>query len=408
MQTLAIIAEYNPFHKGHAYHIQQSKKMIQPDCVFALMSGSVVQRGSFALVNKWLRTETALCSGVDLVCELPYAYAAQSAEYFADGALKILNHIGCCDALSFGSESGDLPLMQTCAEILNNETKAFKTELKIALNFGFSFPKARQLALSKLYDEKTAACLREPNNILGIEYLKALLRSKSTITPITIPRHGSGYHDEKTKKKSFASATALRQALKNKGADSFLNEQLPYPPELLLNELNNHNIRSNENYTLAIRNALMLKNPDTLTCYPYVSEGLEFKLKKALEYEGDVQAIINHLISKRMPESRIRRILMNLILDFKKEDLNRFNDREFIPYLRVLGFNKKGQCLLKKIKATSDMPIITNTGPNLNRLTPDQKALFDFDVRATDLFNLYNEKKYCYHRDYTENPIILT
>ncbi|WP_302822485.1 tRNA(Met) cytidine acetate ligase [Eubacterium callanderi] len=407
MQTQAIICEYNPFHNGHAYQIQAGKEAAGSTHTLALMSGSVVQRGTFAVTDKWLRARTALLSGADLVCELPFCYAAQSAEYFAAGAVKILNATGVCDTLCFGSEAGDLEALSAVAQSLAFETPAFREALKAFLGQGLAFPKARELAFKATHGEKSASYLREPNNILGIEYLKALRRTHSAIRPVTIKRQGNAYHDTQAQSR-YASATAIRQLLAAPGAGAqALKPLLPYDPALLLSYLKEARVPWEESYAKALLSQIHSQDLARFRTLPYMEKGLEFKLKKALGTSGSYDSIVDTLTSKRAPKSRIRRILMNLSMGFEARDLSRFAAPGFVPCLRVLGFNEKGRALLKAIRERDGLPVITNTRANITRLSPDQRACFDFDARATDLFSLFCEKQYRYHRDYTQNPVII-
>lgn len=407
MQTQAIICEYNPFHNGHAYQIQAGKEATGSTHTLALMSGSVVQRGTFAVADKWLRARTALHAGADLVCELPFCYAAQSAEYFAAGAVKILDATGICDTLCFGSESGDLETLNAVAKSLATETPAFTEALKTHLDQGLAFPKARELALKATSGEKFASCLREPNNILGIEYLKALHRTHSEIRPVTIKRQGSHYHDTDVQAHS-ASATAIRRLLEDPGTTpDALQPLLPYDPAPLLAYMQEERVPWEPSFARAILTHLVSRNPEDFRVLPYMETGLEFKLLKALESDGTYNGIINTLISKRMPKTRIQRILMDLLMDFHAKDLELFADPQFLPALRVLGFNAKGQELLRAIRDQSILPVITNTRANITRLNLGQRASFEYDTRATDLFSLFCEKQYRCRRDYTQSPVII-
>lgn len=408
MRIQAIICEYNPFHTGHAYQIQAGKKTIGSTHTLALMSGSIVQRGSFALCDKWTRAQSALLAGADLVCELPYAYAGQSAEFFARGAIKILNSLNCCHFLSFGSESGNLEPLKKVAALLSQEPPAFKNALKAGLSKGLSFPKARELAFEALYGENFSLYLREPNNILGIEYLKALLITKSHLTPITIKRQGSGYHDQ-TLQSHYASASAIRESIKKNSIDLNLNlkQLLPYNPDILLKKINTDFSNQEQGFTKALYAKIMSADLGSFRQLPYMEDGMEFKFKTALKSAKTYDELVMTLSSKRIPESRIRRILMALMLDFHSEHLTQFSAETFHPYLRVLGFNEKGQAMLKTIREKASIPIITNTRTNITRLTQDQRRCFEFDLLATDLFSLFCEKNYCYHQDFLQSPLRL-
>ena len=200
MKTVGIIAEFNPLHNGHKYLLDEAKRLSGADFCIVVMSGNFVQRGSPALLDKYTRTQMALLNGVDLVIELPVIYATASAEYFARGAVRLLDKLGVVDIITFGSECGNIELLKKAATELTEETPDFKKNLQDNLKKGLSFPKARSQAIGKQGDGS------EPNNILGIEYIKALNYWDSSITPTTIERKGSGYHDEQ-----MASATAIRK-----------------------------------------------------------------------------------------------------------------------------------------------------------------------------------------------------
>ena len=214
---LGIVSEYNPFHNGHIHHLELSKQLTKTDFTVAVMSGNFVQRGDTALVDKWTRTEMALKGGIDLVLELPTVYAISSAENFADGAIKILNSLGVVDYLSFGSEIGEISPLNDVASILYKEPKEFSSLITAQLKSGLSYPRAREIALSQFFgtSKKYTDILNNPNNILGVEYLKAIKKHRSHIKPLTIKRDYSDYNS-KTVKNGIASATAIRTMIQNK------------------------------------------------------------------------------------------------------------------------------------------------------------------------------------------------
>ena len=225
-KVLGIIGEYNPFHNGHLYHLEQSKRMTGANYTVAIMSGNFTERGSTALINKWSRTEIALNNGIDLVIELPVLYATSSAEGFAEGAIKILNSLKVVDYISFGAETSNIDILQEIANILYAEPKNYKALLAQELNKGLSFPKSRENALMLyLNNEKYSNIISSPNNILGIEYIKALKKLKSNIKPISIARFEAGYNDT-SYTGNIASATAIRNIVKNGGFD-ILKRLLP-------------------------------------------------------------------------------------------------------------------------------------------------------------------------------------
>jgi len=412
MKILGIITEYNPFHKGHAWQLETTKKICAADGVMILMSGSITQRGDFAIINKWERTQLTLASGVDLVCELPFGYACQSAEAFARGGVKILNATGVCDFLSFGSEIGELEPLKSLAEILAKEPPEFKRLLTVALGTGVSFPKAREQAIQSLLGQKASTLLATPNNILAIEYLKALIVTNSTITPLTVKRQGVGYHSLDTK--DYLSATGIRkillESLENNRLDSnsklTLENNLPYSIETLLTAMENVHSQGDEHFLNALRVVILSRNVGHLKNTPYVTEGLEHKIRDALKKEKTLDALVDAIISKRIPKTRVRRILCNRILELDKNVLLSFQSPSFTPYLRVLGFNAKGQAILRKIKKQGEIPILTNLSRGQRLLSPSQREMLYYDIRATDLHNLFYEKDYLYHKDYTKSPIL--
>lgn len=404
MKLLGIIAEYNPLHTGHAYHIKKSKHITGATHTIAVMSGSAVQRGGFALVDKWSRAAMALNAGVDLVVELPYAYAGQSAAYFAGGAVSILASTGICDFLSFGSEAGDLRDLIIVADCINAESESYRRVLKSVLDRGLSFAIARSHAVSAVLGERFAALLSSPNNILAIEYLKALRRQNTSIVPVTIPREGAGYHDVSSKSK-YVSAAYLRQALITGSDHSKLADYLPYPIALLETALDKKHPHCEDALFRGIVHQLLTTSVDDLKDTPDMERGLEFRLKNAAETASDHRTFVESLASKRITTSRMQRIVMNMLMHFKAADLKAFSDLDFIPYLRVLGFNDKGREIIKTIKDHSAMPILTNLDTNRTKLDENQLHCLSFDLLATDLYALYCEKEYRCHQDFS-HPVV--
>lgn len=410
MKILGIVSEYNPFHLGHSYHLEQSKRILSPDGIIAIMSGSIMQRGEFALLNKWERTHLALISGIDLVCELPVVFAAQSAETFASGAIQILTDSGVCNYLSFGSEYGEIDSLNHLACYLADEPVAFQLKLKTFLNLGYSFAKARELTIQALLGENTAKLLSQPNNILAIEYLKALRRQKSDIIPITIKRKGAGYHS--LEESTHLSATFIRKQLIQ---DSFfrnnqnvppiewdiqsLEEKLPYPTAQIHQAMGNYNILGDQNYLNALRFSILGKSIQKLKGIPYVSEGLEHKIRDSIKTAQTLNELIDGIVSKRIPRTRVQRILANEIINMDRSPLIKS------PYLRILGFNQTGQTMIKAIKDKGNILLINNARKSQYQLNSEQEQMLDYDIRASDLHNLFYEKKYCYHRDFFQNPI---
>lgn len=238
---LGIISEYNPFHFGHLYHIEESKKIVNPDYTVAIMSGNFVERGDAAIIDKWSRAEMALKNGIDLVIELPLVYAISSAENFAEGSIKILGSLNMETILSFGSECGDVKILRDIADVLANEPPEYLSILNHELSSGISFPKARDHAILMYLNDirKFADILTKPNNTLGIEYLKAIIKRKSKINTITIKRNGSNYNTDILESK-YSSATAIRRGIIEKKDVSLCMPTSSY--EILNNKINNNQI----------------------------------------------------------------------------------------------------------------------------------------------------------------------
>ena len=397
MKITAVIAEFNPLHKGHAYLLAKAKE--NTDGVLVLMSGSCVQRGNFALLNKWFRANTALLNGADLVCELPYVVSAQSAEYFASGSIKILNALDCCSDLAFGSEHGSITQLKHVAKILSNETPTFKTLLKHYLNQNYSYAIARQKAVASISSVEDAALLETPNNILAIEYLKALIQSNSLIKPKTFMRKGQSYHGDGH---GLLSATSIRHHFKE---DDFLNQDLkdslPYATALLIQEKNRQIAHPLASFYTTIRTQILTTPFDELLLLPDAEKGLLFKMYKMARVCNHYDAFIQAVSSKSCPKTRVQRLLMNMIMQCNKNHIETFRSPSFEPWLRVLGFNSKGQRLLKHIKMSTDLPIITNVRSNQTRLNIEQRRLFQFDLLSTDLRSLYCDLSPELGSDYT-------
>ena len=387
--VLGIIAEYNPFHNGHLYHLLKSKEKANADCTVAIIGGNFTQRGESSLIDKWTKAEMAIANGVDLVIELPTLYSISSAENFADGAIKILNSLKIVDTLSFGAETEDLNKLNIIANILYNEPKEFKLILEGKLSKGISFPRAREEALIQyLNDSSYSTILSSPNNILGIEYLKALKKHRSKIQPISIKRKDAGhltldYNGEVT------SATAIRNLIKNNDTKRAKNFLTPASYTILMDEIKNgHFVQDISLFENIIIYNLRNMTLTEISNLPDVSEGLENLIKKAANSCNTIDEFINIVSSKRYTETRIRRILLYSLLKITKKDMNL--SKKITPYVRVLGFNEKGKKLVSQIsKANPKVSIITSvkkfidSNPNKNLQT-----LLDKDIFSTNVYTL--------------------
>lgn len=396
MKTLGIVAEYNPFHNGHRYHLKAARKRAQADAVMVLMSGAFVQRGAPACADKWQRAEWAVAAGADLVCELPTIFACARAESFAAGAITILK--ACqADALAFGVETGNLPLLQSLAHYLGEEPAAFRHELADRLAAGAGFAAARSQTIQTILGEDVAALLRSPNNILAIEYLKAIEQQAASLRPIAVPRRGSAHHDQNTKG-DLLSGSAIRKALCHDDSPA-VDHGVPYDIACLTKY---HYPRIHARYRRLVISKLITADLEQLRTLPEVGEGLEFALQNALTAAPKYDAIIAQVSSKRIPKSRVRRILAYLALNISGSTLTSLQTA-FTPYLRVLAFNRRGQQLLAQLRDQRGLPILNNLRSNQTQLSLTQRTALNLDIRAQDLWGMLTDQP-IYHKDYLQSP----
>ena len=401
MKAVGLVTEYNPFHNGHLYHLNKAMELTGADISVAVMSGDFVQRGEPAVLDKYTRTSMALNSGVNLVVELPVNYAVSSAENFAAGALKVLDYIKA-DSIAFGSESGNIERLSKLAHILcDNEDTLYKEISKYTAN-GISYAAARQKVVEKLTDKDTAAMLTSSNNILAVEYLKAIIKNNYAIKPYTVQRQGDAYNDTDIRS-DYASATALRGNLK---ADN-ISKYIPVKAGLILS--------SNTNYIYPddITEALFTRLLDILFAssydknvfienvmkYPDVNKEIAGRLYKSVmdmitrtvphrAGSKDNEAfsfgsLCEHIKTKEVPLSRIKRALIRITLGLDKKHMEKYTNE---PYIRVLGFDKKGQEYLSYIRKTVEVPLITKTA--------DYKEILLDDIHAANIYNMIVAGKY--------------
>ena len=345
--VLGIIAEYNPFHNGHLYHLKESKKATGAKYTVAIISGNFTQRGSTSIIDKWKKTEMALQNGVDLIIELPVLYSISSSENFAEGSIKILNSLGIIDFLSFGSETSDIKILNNFANILYDEPKEYKKILSNYLDTGLSFPKARENALleyiKKFEDVNTnfdnyKNILSSPNNILGIEYLKALKKYKSSIKPICIKRSVADYKSSDISiNTSIASATAIRELIKNKNFNT-IKTVIPEKSYSILADCINSgciipDLNCFEKEIIYVLRKMSIKEIANL---PDVSEGLEFLIKKAVNSCNTLTELLNTIKSKRYTITRLQRILLYALLDISKKDMKKQGIKQ-LDFVYIIG-----------------------------------------------------------------------
>jgi len=374
MKVSGIICEYNPFHNGHQYHIQKTRENGATHIV-AVMSGNFVQRGDVAIIDKFERAKAAVRSGVDLVIELPVAYSLSGAEVFAKGAMYILNSMGCIDEISFGSESGDINkiLSAVQASLMCAQTQ----ELKTLLDSGVSYPSAMQALAERNYGKQVADVFQWPNNLLAIEYIKAISYLNSKITPFTIARKNAG-HDQPDVVCNFASASFIRQNVKD-------NAYVDLMPKVMYESLSNA-VKAGTTASLAnLEKAIMYKmrmmTPSQIRDVPDVGQGLEHRIYEA-RTASSVQEMMEMIKTKRYTMSRIRRILLNALLGITKDDLT-------TPpvYGRILAINDRGTDILSVAKGKSRLPFSTSLA-KLGEINAVTRRHAELEALSTDIYTV--------------------
>lgn len=404
MKIVGLITEYNPFHNGHLYHMQKAKEITGADSVIAVMSGNYVQRGAPAIMPKHLRAEVALEAGIPLVLELPVCYASGSAEYFADGAISLFEKLGCIDSICFGSECGDYYLLEKVAHVTADEPEAYKQTLQDALKQGLSFPLARQAALKAYFqDPSLDDILEQPNNILGIEYIKALYLRKSPIGAYTIRRKISGYHDKELSP-GYSSASAIRRLLAFAGNSVHLASEEMYdepglsevltrlegqvPPSCIRSLEETHRVRypvyAND-FSLLFRYRLLTETRESLAGYLDMTEELANRMINHANDFITFDQFCDLLKTRDMTYSRISRCLLHILLNIRTEDMTLYKEEGGCQYVRVLGFSKDGAKLLTCIKRTSSVPLLTKL-TQTEGLSKTGLRMLRQDIFAADLY----------------------
>lgn len=385
MKTIGIVAEYNPFHTGHAWHIRETRRLFPEEtAVVAVMSGNWVQRGECAITDKWSRAESALTGGADLVLELPAVWSTASAEGFARGAVSILAATGVVDVLSFGSECGNIAPLREVARCLNSPD--FPAALRRELKSKMSFAHCRRQAVVRLLGPERAALLDFPNNSLGVEYLRFL---PPNMEAVTIPRRGTG-HDGETAEE-FASASLLRRWIREgevTSASPFLS--LPWKGEAAdMKHLERALIARLRSMTLAEAEAL----PDS-------GDGLAARLLYAARQTANLDELYALTKTRTYTHARVRRLALYALLGLRRENIPAAP-----PYIRVLGFNRRGQALLREMNQKSSLPFFVKPA-HVRRLSPEAQTLFAQEERFTDLFALCFPSPRPGGLEWTSNPVV--
>lgn len=408
MKVVGLIAEYNPFHTGHLFHIKEAKHLSNADFALVIMSGNFIQRGAPALLDKYTRTEMALLCGADAVIELPVRFSCASAEAFACGAVFLLHQLGITHFLCFGSECGDLNLLQSIAQSLTEESSAFQKKIQNYRKQGFSYPIARSKTLCEILSKNIpqnilTSLLSEPNNILALEYLKALNQIQSPILPLTLKRQQAGYHD-KALYPIFASATALRDQILHSNLEA-VKPYIPQPAFSVFEREYQHSFPiQTEDFSLPLYYKIRshLETGTSLSIYQDITPDLEARIFHKLHQFTTFESFAMLLKTKQYTLTRIHRCLFHILLDIKKtipsptkqnspiESTMTLPSR-FLPYLpcyaRLLGFRKSSAPLLTAIKASSRIPLITKIADAQNLLTKKHPTFFEPQLKLSNQEN---------------------
>lgn len=397
MKVLGIIAEYNPFHNGHRYHIEEAKKITNADYVIVVMSGNFTQTGNIAIYDKFTRAKLATEYGVDLVIELPTIYANSSAESFAYGAVSILHNLGIVDYICFGSETDNIETLSKISKIINSNNVQINSKIKEILKTGVSYPVAREKALKEFLTTEEINILDKSNNILGIEYLRSLDKLNSNITPVCIKRESSDFNEIMLNEKSdrYTSATSIRNMIYQNKID--LVEK--YVPALTYTTILNTDASFNDKLYRILKYKILTTSLEELKNISEVTEGLENKIKSEITHSLSYDDYINNLKSKRYTMTKIKRMLNNILLDITKDDLKCIKENN-ITYAHILSLGYKGKDLLSKISNNSNIKLITKINENtLNELDENIRKYLDLDILASNIYYTLNNE--ITNKDYT-------
>ncbi len=382
MRSVGIICEYNPFHNGHLFHLEQIKEKFPHHSIVLVMSGHFTQRGDVSIMNKWDKTEIALFYGVDLVVELPFVFATQSADVFAKASIELLNLLQV-EYLVFGSECNQISRLIELAKIQLDHPK-YNTLVKQYLDDGFNYPTALSKALYDLSGKK----IKEPNDILGLTYIREIFKTNSSIQPVCIPRQNN--YNALDLEGPMSSATSIRHALEN-GVDI-----APYVPAKTLDYLTS--LHFTKDYFPLLKYKI-LTDMDHLEQYQTVDEGIENRIRKFIVSSKNLDELILKTKTKRYTYNKLNRMFMHILCNVTKKEIKQFTK---IEYIRVLGFSKKGRNLLKELKSSIPVPIVTN-------FSSIHHPMLDFELRATAIYASTleeREKIKLIESEYKNSPIM--
>lgn len=405
MKIVGLITEYNPFHAGHLYHMQQARELTGADYCVVLMSGSFVQRGEPAIFDKYRRTKAALLAGADLVLEMPIAFSTASAHEFAAYGVALLSAIGV-DAVVFGSECGQIEFLKQAASALNHESAEFQERLRKGLKAGLTYPQARAKALEM--EDTWASVLSSPNNILGIEYLRAAEDLHSPMEFYTISRKGSGYHEDTLADANFPSASAIRGIIRNSlSKDKYLLDILASHLPAVTHPAYTGAVPVFVDDFSELLNAAVLQMQATFSIAD-LSPELAARLAKPPYFPLSFEERIQALKTRQLTYTRVSRALLHLVLGMREEDISRWKDEGYALYARILGFRRQSSPLLSCLHKKSSIPLITKMADAAQNLSPSALALLEQEVYASHLYQTVRMKRSgVFQNEYTEGLVFV-
>lgn len=405
MKIVGLITEYNPFHAGHLYHMQQARELTGADYCVVLMSGSFVQRGEPAIFDKYRRTKAALLAGADLVLEMPVAFSTASAHEFAAYGVALLSAIGV-DAVVFGSECGQIEILKQAAYALNHESAEFQERLRKGLKAGLTYPQARAKALEM--EDTWASVLTSPNNILGIEYLRAAEDLHSPMEFYTISRKGSGYHEDTLADANFPSASAIRGIIRNSlSKDKDLLDILASHLPAVTHPAYTGAVPVFVDDFSELLNAAVLQMQATFSIAD-LSPELAARLAKPPYFPLSFEERIQALKTRQLTYTRVSRALLHLVLGMREEDISRWKDEGYALYARILGFRRQSSPLLSCLHKKSSIPLITKMADAAQNLSPSALALLEQEVYASHLYQTVRMKRSgVFQNEYTEGLVFV-
>lgn len=405
MKIVGLITEYNPFHAGHLYHMQQARELTGADYCVVLMSGSFVQRGEPAIFDKYRRTKAALLAGADLVLEMPVAFSTASAHEFAAYGVALLSAIGV-DAAVFGSECGQIEILKQAASALNHESAEFQERLRKGLKAGLTYPQARAKALEM--EDTWASVLTSPNNILGIEYLRAAEDLHSPMEFYTISRKGSGYHEDTLADANFPSASAIRGIIRNSlSKDKDLLDILASHLPAVTHPAYTGAVPVFVDDFSELLNAAVLQLQATFSIAD-LSPELAARLAKPPYFPLSFEERIQALKTRQLTYTRVSRALLHLVLGMREEDISRWKEEGYALYARILGFRRQSSPLLSCLHKKSSIPLITKMADAAQNLSPSALALLEQEVYASHLYQTVRMKRSgVFQNEYTEGLVFV-